>query len=201
MDLLKVVREAVGFAEPRPEDHVREDELSVVPAIELQLSTGFRPAVIDRWLRAWADSLRRGAETEADWWKTEVEQRLLEGGMTEGEMLGAQADLGSRMAPLSEQALLAIYHGQQEHAWRQTFVGGRRGRAGAGRSVQSVAPSAGDLLPRHHRVHPVDLGAGGRGRRGSGGEAGHPGPSVLSGTRGAAGEVARRRGDVLFPRT
>jgi adenylate cyclase len=122
MELLKVVREAVGFAEPRPEDHVREDELSVVPAIELQLSKGFRPAVIERWLRACADSLRRVAETETDWWKTEVGQRLLEGGMTEAEMLEAQADLGSRMAPLSEQALLAIYHGQQEHAWSQAFV-------------------------------------------------------------------------------
>ena len=35
-------------------------------------------------------------------------------------MLGAQADLGSRMAPLTEQALVAIYHGQQEHAWSQS---------------------------------------------------------------------------------
>ncbi|MGH2682348.1 MAG: adenylate/guanylate cyclase domain-containing protein [Actinomycetota bacterium] len=122
LEPLKVVREAIGFAEPRPEDHVRENELSVVPAIELQLSTGFRPAVIERWLRACADSLRRVAETETDWWKTEVGQPLLEGGMTEGEMLEAQADLGSRMAPLSEQALLAIYHGQQEHAWSQSFV-------------------------------------------------------------------------------
>jgi adenylate cyclase len=120
--LLKVVREALGFAEPRPEDHVREDELSVVPAIELQLSTGFRPAVIERWLRAYGDSLRRVAETETDAWKTEVAQRLLEGGMAEGEMLEAQADLGSRMGPLTEQALLAIYHGQQEHAWSQSFV-------------------------------------------------------------------------------
>jgi adenylate cyclase len=122
MDLLKVVREAVGFAEPRPEDHVREDELSVVPAIELQLSKGFLPVVIERWLRVYAESLRRIAETETDWWKTEVERPLLEAGMAEGEMLEAQADLGSRMAPLSEQALLAIYHGQQEHAWRQGFV-------------------------------------------------------------------------------
>jgi adenylate cyclase len=122
LDLLKVVREAVGFAEPRPEDHVREDELSVVPAIELQLAMGFRPAVIERWLRACADSLRRVAETETGWWKTEVGEPLLEGGMGEGEMLEAQADLGSRMAPLSEQALLAIYHGQQEHAWSQSFV-------------------------------------------------------------------------------
>ena len=122
MDLLRVVREAVGFGETRPEDHVREDELSIVPAIELQLSNGFRPVVIEQWLRACADSLRRVVETETYWWETEVEQPLLEGGMTEREMLERQADLGSRMAPLIEQALLAIYHGQQEHTWRQSFV-------------------------------------------------------------------------------
>lgn len=121
-ELLKVVREAVGFAEPKPEDHVREDELSVVPVIELQLSSGFRPVVIERWLRACGDSLRRIAETEADLWHTEVELPFLEGGMTLGEMLEAQADLGSRMAPLIEQALLAIYHRQQEHAWSKNAV-------------------------------------------------------------------------------
>lgn len=122
MDLLKVVREAIGFAEPRPEDHVREYELSIVPAIELQLSKGFRPASIERWLRVCADSMRRVAETETDWWRSEVEQPFLESGMAEREMLEAQADLGSRMAPLTEQALLAIYHGQQEHSWSQGFV-------------------------------------------------------------------------------
>src|SRR6266508_4065875 len=70
MDLLKVVREAVGFAEPQPEDHVREDELAVVPVIELQLSTGLRPIMIGRWLRVCADSLRRITETETDWYRT-----------------------------------------------------------------------------------------------------------------------------------
>jgi hypothetical protein len=122
LELLNVVREAVGFAEPRPEDHVREDELSVVPVIELQLSSGFRPVVIERWLRACGDSLRRIAETETDWYRTEVVQPLLEAGMLEGEMLEAQADLGSRMAPLTEQALLGMYHGQQEHAWSKSAV-------------------------------------------------------------------------------
>jgi adenylate cyclase len=37
-------------------------------------------------------------------------------------MLAAQADVGSRMAPLMEQALLSIYHGQQEHAWSKSAV-------------------------------------------------------------------------------
>jgi hypothetical protein len=64
LELLMVVREAVGFAEPGPEDHVHDNELSVVPLVQLQLSEGFRPVVIERWLRVYGDSLRRIAETE-----------------------------------------------------------------------------------------------------------------------------------------
>jgi adenylate cyclase len=122
LELLGVVREAVGFAEPGPDDQVHQYELSVVPAIELQLSEGFRPVDIQRWLRVYGDSLRRIAETEATWWRSEVEVPLPASGMADSEMLAAQADLGSRMAPLFEQALLAIYHGQQEHTWSQGFV-------------------------------------------------------------------------------
>ena len=121
-DLLRVVRDAVGFAEPRPEDHVRVDELSVVPAIELQLEMGFRPAIIEGWLRVCADGLRRIAETETDWWRTEVELPLLEGGMTEPEMLDAQAQSGSEMTPMLERALIGIYRVQQEHAWSKSAV-------------------------------------------------------------------------------
>jgi adenylate cyclase len=122
LDLLLVVREAHGFAEPRPEDHVREDELAVVPAIELMLSSGIRPEVIERLLRAYGDGLRRIVETETDWYRSEVQVPLLQGGMSETEMLAAQAEIGSGMAPLMEQALLSIYHGQQEHAWSTSAV-------------------------------------------------------------------------------
>jgi class 3 adenylate cyclase len=122
LELLMVVREAVGFAEPHPQDTVHHNELSIVPLLQLQLAKGFRPVVIERWLRVYGDSLRRIAETEAAWWNSEVEVALVESGMTEGEMLHAQADLGSQMSPLIDQALLAIYRGQQEHAWSQVFV-------------------------------------------------------------------------------
>jgi len=137
LELLGVVREAVGFAAPQPEDHVREDELVVVSAIQAQLAEGVRPVVIEGWLRVCGDSLRRIAETETAWWHSEV-MMLLASGMTEAEMLQAQADLGSQVAPLTEQALLAIYHGQQEHAWTQGFVGlveGALDRAGLYRRV------------------------------------------------------------------
>jgi adenylate cyclase len=138
LELLMVVREAVGFAAPRSEDHVREDELSLVATIELQLAKGFHPTVIEGWLRVCGDSLRRIAETETAWWHSEV-MALLASGMTEAEMLQAQADLGSQVAPLTEQALLTIYHGQQEHAWTQGFVGlveGALDRAGLYRRLE-----------------------------------------------------------------
>jgi adenylate cyclase len=37
-------------------------------------------------------------------------------------MLHAQADLGSQLAPLRDQVLLAIYRGQQEHTWNRETV-------------------------------------------------------------------------------
>ncbi|TMM20813.1 MAG: hypothetical protein E6F95_12985, partial [Actinobacteria bacterium] len=140
MNLLKEVREAVGFAEPRPEDRVREDELSVVQAIELQLSNGVRPVVIERWLRVCADSLRRIAETETDWWRSDVERPLLEGGTSTVQMLEAQADFGSRINPMMEQVLVAIYRGQQERAWSQSAL----------EDVEDALERAGLLARLHH---------------------------------------------------
>ena len=139
LELLKVIREALGFAEPRPEDTVREDERSIVPVIALMLSHGVRPVVIERWLRVCADVLRRIAETETDLWRTDIEQPLLRGGMTEVQMLEAQADLGSAIAPQMEQALLAIYHGQQERAWTNSAI----------EDVESALEKAG----LHRRLH------------------------------------------------
>jgi adenylate cyclase len=122
LDLLSVVREAFGSPEPNPQNYVREEELSVINAVEFQLSKGFRPIMIERWLRVYGDSFRRIAETETDAYQSEVVVPLLETGMSEREMLDVQAHLGSEMAPLIERALLAIYHGQQEHTWTRTWV-------------------------------------------------------------------------------
>jgi adenylate cyclase len=120
--LLMGIREAFGYAEPSRDDLMLEDELSVASAVEMQLAKGFRPAVVAQWLRVYADNLRRIAEMETEWWRSEVEQPLLRGGMTESEMLEAQAEVGSAMTPLMEQAIVSIYRGQQEHAWTKTAV-------------------------------------------------------------------------------
>ncbi len=55
-------------------------------------------------------------------------------------MLETQADFGSRIAPFLEQVILAIYHGQQEHAWSKSAL----------EDVEATLERAG-LLNRLHR--------------------------------------------------
>jgi adenylate cyclase len=125
LELLMVIREAIGFAEPAPDDCVRDIELKIVPLVQIQIAEGFRPGPIERWLRVYGESMRRVAETEADWWHTEVELRLMESGMTPSEMMEhADVKLASRMAPLLDDAILGIYHGHQEHTWTTSIING-----------------------------------------------------------------------------
>lgn len=125
VDLLMVIREAVGFAEPQPEDRLREQELQIVPLVEAQICEGFRLAVIERWLRVYGDSLRRIAETEVDWWHTEVELPLLKSGMTPAEMIeAADSRVAQRIAPYLDQTILAMYHAHQEHTWMRSILDG-----------------------------------------------------------------------------
>jgi adenylate cyclase len=122
LELLTVVREAVGLAEPSPEDRLREDEMAIVPFIELQLSEGFRPAAIERLLRVQGDSTRRITEQEAAWWNSEVIEPAMAAGKGPDEI--TNVDLSERISPLAERALLAMYHAQQTRAWTANIVEG-----------------------------------------------------------------------------
>jgi class 3 adenylate cyclase len=122
VETLLVVREAIGFGPPIADDRVREDELLIVPAIQHQVERGIKTTVIERWLRVYGDSARRMAETEADWWRTEVEGPLIESGVGEGVVLDLASQWGATVAPLLDQALLALYHGHEEHAWLANII-------------------------------------------------------------------------------
>jgi len=122
MELLQAVRESIGFALPNPDDPVRDDELGVLPAIKLHLSHAFPLVIVERWLRVYGESLRRIVETDVDWYRNHVMRPLLESGMGSGETMEASARFVAEAAPLMQQALTAIYHGQQEHAWMKNII-------------------------------------------------------------------------------
>jgi adenylate cyclase len=120
-----MLREAMGSGEPAPRDRVREHELPVIRLMRAQVAEGVRSRTIERWLRVYGDCVRRIAETEGDWWHTDVEQPLLDGGMTPTEMLrAAEEGAAQRIAPFMDAALLGLYHGHQEHAWTKNVLEG-----------------------------------------------------------------------------
>jgi adenylate cyclase len=125
LGLLMVVREAVGMAQPSPDDRLREDEMAIVPFIELQIAEGFHPSAIERVLRVQGDSTRRIADAEAAWWNTEVIEPAM--AADDGPQGISNADLADRIAPLMEQSVLAMYHIHQARAWTANIIEGFEG--------------------------------------------------------------------------
>lgn len=122
LELLTVVRESMGSAEPAPDDRLHENEMALVPFIELQLAEGFRPVAIERLLRVYGDSTRRIAETEGAWWISEVIEPAIAAAKGPEEI--ARPELADRTAPLAEQAVLAMYHVQQSRVWAANIIEG-----------------------------------------------------------------------------
>jgi adenylate cyclase len=122
LELLMVIREAIGMAQPSPDDRLREDEMLIVPFIELQVAEGFRPTAIERLLRVQGDSTRRITEQEAAWWNSEVIEPAMASGKGPEEI--ANTKFADQSAPLSDQAVLAMYHAQQARSWTANIIEG-----------------------------------------------------------------------------
>jgi adenylate cyclase len=121
VDLLLVIREAMGFAPGAAADRMRPDELAVVPFLEFMVSNRFRHSAIERAVRVMGDSLRRIADAEADWYNSEVLRPLFEAGKTMHEIGELTAEVTGDLDEISERAMLAIFRGHQSHAWMRNI--------------------------------------------------------------------------------
>lgn len=122
VELLMVIREAAGGAQPSPDDRIREGEMDIVEFLELQLSMGFRPAAAERLLRATGDSMRRVAEIESEWWTSEVVEPRLAAGVNPSEI--GLVDSDGRLTDQTDKALLAVYRAHQIRAWTANIIDG-----------------------------------------------------------------------------
>jgi len=122
VELLMVIREAIGMAQPSPDDRMREDELGVLPFLETQIAAGFRSPAIERLLRVTGDATRRISEQEAAWWRSEVIEPAMAAGKGADDI--ANPELSDTISPLAERAMLAIYHAQQAREWTANIIGG-----------------------------------------------------------------------------
>jgi hypothetical protein len=117
--------EAMGFARMAPDELIREDELEVVPLLQLGHASGF----LDQ---AWSTRLGRGyqqglglvAGVEKEVWQARFMAPLLaSGGDRQGAMERAAQRAGDLdVTPLIDRALLGAYRRQQELAWIESLV-------------------------------------------------------------------------------
>jgi adenylate cyclase len=124
LDLLLIAREATGSAVPEPTDFLREDELQIVPFLELQLALGFRLPAVERLLRVTGDSLRRIALQEADWWYGEVMEPRMAQGMSMSEAANSTEPFNEELTARAETAMLAIWHANESYAWTSNIISG-----------------------------------------------------------------------------
>jgi len=122
VQLLMLIREAAGSSPPLAGNPVRDEELPYAAFLEAQVKAGFDPSASQGLLRVQGDSLRRMAETETAWWRSEVILPAVAAGRRPDEILGV--DFANRMSLLAEQAILAMYHLQQAQAWTGTIIEG-----------------------------------------------------------------------------
>lgn len=123
-ETLAAIRESLGGEPPEPEDRMGEDELTVLSLAEFQHSLQFRPHAIEQGLRVYGESLRRIAETEAEWFRSEIARPMLARGGSVDELATYSSEISSQLSMHTDAAVLAIYHRQQRHAWSVNIIDG-----------------------------------------------------------------------------
>jgi len=121
LEWLAVMREATGWGRFDPSARLREDELGILPWLETQLRLGFRRPAVERMLRALGDTLRRLAEAEAEWFRTEIAEPYIAQGRVDEITL---VDPQNHFSEQGEQAILAVLRAQQAQTWVGNMVTG-----------------------------------------------------------------------------
>lgn len=123
IDLVTKIQEALGFATPKPDNPIREDDLELLPALGLSASWGIPEETMIRVVRVYGEALRRIALAETQAFQMHIEQPLLDSGMSAREMIEASSGFGTQFVAIMDQAIMRMYHRQQEHAWVDNLVG------------------------------------------------------------------------------
>jgi adenylate cyclase len=123
LETLGAVLESMGFARVGPDEPMREDELEVVPLLQLGLASGiFDPAWLARLGRAHADGLRLIVTAWGEAYQARFEGTLRASSGDQPTAMTRAAQLGVAFEPLADPMLLAIYRRQQELNWTEGLV-------------------------------------------------------------------------------
>ena len=157
--VLAVIREAIAVCDRSPDDRLREDAAGDRPA-----SSSWRslPASGRRRSTGRCASRRQHASDRRDRGRPggtpRSWRRLIAAGAARTRPVYASSPIGA--TPLAERQSSRCTTRSRHAPGRANIIDGFRADADQAGVHSSPRAAAGDLLPRHHRVHPADPGAG-----------------------------------------
>jgi adenylate cyclase len=125
LELLGSFLEAIGFARMTPDEPIREDELEVVPLLQLGLSSGILDQLWSTRLgRGYAEGMRLIAGVEKDVWQARLIAPMLASGADQqtARERASQLVADLNFTSLYDRALMAAHRRQQELAWIEQLV-------------------------------------------------------------------------------
>jgi len=114
---VQALHQALGFAPPEPDARAGEDDVTMLEVAELFRGAGADDEATLRLLAVYADSVRRIAKAEADYYEANIERRLRGRGLDERQLIEFGTRFGDRIIVLLERALLMLYWRHREHVW------------------------------------------------------------------------------------
>jgi adenylate cyclase len=123
VDTLGRALKSMGFVRMAPDELMREDELEIVPLLQLGFSSGILDlAWTARVGRAYADGLRLLATAENELYHARFELPVLASGADQRTAMEQAAQLSGDFTALADRALMGVYRRQQELAWTEHLV-------------------------------------------------------------------------------
>ena len=142
LEALRETLESMGFAWTSADDPIREDELEVLPLIQLAISSGLLdPAWLTRVGRAYAEGMRLAAQVENEAYRARFEEPVLASGLGQRQAMERASEIAGEFVPLVDRALMAVYRRQQELIWTEHQV----------ENIEAALEEAG-AIPRPDRV-------------------------------------------------
>jgi adenylate cyclase len=120
--LVQGIHQATGFAPPEAGDRAGEDDVTMLELAELFRGAGVDDDATLRLLAVYADSVRRIAKAEADYYEANVERRLRATGLDERQLIEFGTRLGGRVVGLLERAIFQLYRRHREHVWTEHAI-------------------------------------------------------------------------------
>ena len=122
LSFLQALNQTLGFAPPQPDDRAGEDDVAMLEVAETMRGAGGQDEATLRLLAVYADSLRRIAKAEAEYYETNIERRLRVTGLDERRLIEFGTRFGDRIIGLLERTIFMIYRRHREHIWTEHAI-------------------------------------------------------------------------------